>query len=86
MGRDGHAGPKQRREQFSEEQRRARLYACTLHVFDMSNVEIAPGKLPARLTCVMCTEWLPTIEAAQYVRGFAAAGGDPEIVIEGFGR
>lgn len=75
----------QRRAQWAEEQRRARLYACAMHVFDTKGVT-SWSNAPASLTCAMCGEWLPTMEAAQYARGFAAAGGDPETVIEGFGR
>lgn len=76
---------RQRREQFAEEQRRERLYACSMHVFNMGGIVIEAGKIPPRLTCVMCTEWMPTMEAAAYARGFAAAGGDPNTIIEGFG-
>lgn len=72
--------------QHAEEQRRAVLYSCSMHVFDTNGIERKPGQIPDRLTCVVCKQWLPTMEACAYARGFAAAGGDPSIVIEGFGR
>lgn len=68
----------------AEEARRERLANCPMHVFNMTGIELAAGKIPPRLTCVMCTEWLTTLEAAAYARGFKAAGGDPNTVIEGF--
>lgn len=67
-----------------EEARRERLADCSMHVFAMDGIERVAGKIPPRLTCVMCTEWMPTLEAAAYARGFKAAGGDPNTVIEGF--
>ncbi len=72
--------------QHAEECRREVLYSCPLHVFDMRGIEFVAGKIPARLTCVMCKQWFPTLEAASYARGFKAAGGDADTVIEGFGR
>lgn len=72
-------------DQAREEARRATLYACAMHVFDTSGIELVASKIPHRLTCVMCKAWMPTLEAAAYARGFAAAGGDPQTVIEGFG-
>lgn len=63
-----------------------RRNACSLHVFDMRGIERIARKVPPRLRCVMCLEWMDTVEACAYARGFAAAGGDPETVIEGFGR
>lgn len=67
----------------AEERRRDRLAGCPLHVFAMAGIERVAGKIPPRLTCVMCDEWMPTLEACAYARGYEAAGGDPNTVIEG---
>jgi hypothetical protein len=71
-------------EQEREEERRGRLIACPLHQFNMTGIERVAGKIPQRLTCIVCEEWMPTLEAAAYARGFQAAGGNPDLVIDGF--
>lgn len=62
------------------------LNGCTAHQFDASVIDWERGLLPARFECLRCGGWLPELAAIEYARGFAAAGGDPDAVIEGFGR
>lgn len=68
----------------AELERRRVTDACAMHVFDCHGLD--RKNPPLRLKCVMCTGSLPTMEAGAYAAGFAAAGGDPETVIEGYGR
>lgn len=70
----------------TEASRRLITNACGLHAFDTHGVDIWSATVPDRLLCVMCKETLPTLEAIQYARGFAASGNDPNTIIEGFGR
>lgn len=65
---------------------RQRLNSCPGHQFDASTIDWERGHLPSRFVCLRCDGWLPDLCAVEYARGFAAAGGDPELVIEGFGR
>lgn len=65
---------------------RRRLNSCPAHQFDVSGIDWERGFLPTRFTCMNCDGSLPELSAVEYARGFAAAGGNPETVIEGFGR
>jgi hypothetical protein len=73
-------------DEEEERQRYARLWACAMHVFKPSVMAWKAAGRPDRLTCAMCLQWMPLMEASAYARGFAAAGGDAEAVIEGFGH
>lgn len=64
---------------------RQRLNGCLLHYFDTTGMFDAKEP-PALLRCVMCQGILPLEIAAEYARGFAAAGGNPELVVPGFSR
>jgi hypothetical protein len=52
-----------------------RLDDCPKHLFE--NVPIA---FNARATCTMCGGAMDVLKISQYVRGYAAAGGNPEDV------
>lgn len=65
---------------------RRRLNGCGQHVFDCMPIDWANKIAPETLRCRVCGGILRFEEAAQYAKGFAAAGGNPEHVIEGFGR
>lgn len=67
-----------------QENRRV-LNKCLLHYFDTTGI-FESAEAPALLRCVMCKGFLPFEQAAEYARGFAAAGGDPELVMPGFTR
>lgn len=58
-----------------------KLDGCTRHRF---NVELIPVALGAKAVCLSCGGAMPVLEVAQYIRGFIAAGGDPEAVCPGF--
>lgn len=63
---------------------RRKLNSCLQHFFEP--FKAVKGQPPALLKCLSCDGYLPFEQAAEYAKGFAAAGGDPETVIEGFGR
>lgn len=56
-----------------------RLDSCERHKFDAPLVKIGE-----KLTCQNCGGVLSLSDISQYVRGFRAAGGDPELVYPGF--
>lgn len=56
-----------------------RLDGCERHKFDAPLVKIGE-----KLTCQNCGGVLSLSDISQYVRGFRAAGGDPELVYPGF--
>lgn len=63
------------------------LNACPRpHQFDASAIDWERGHLPARFNCLRCGGWMADLQAVAYAEGIADAGGDPEAVIEGFGR
>lgn len=63
---------------------RRKLNCCLQHFF---RGPIAKNGKPVELLqCLVCEGYLPFEHAAEYAKGFAAAGGNPELVIEGFGR
>ncbi len=53
---------------------RIRLDSCEQHCFEVEGVEIAPGQ---KVTCRNCKGEMSLVHANEYIRGFAAAGGDP---------
>lgn len=57
------------------------LDACPRHKFKDTG---APINFQTRYACEHCGGQLNALEASQYVRGFAAAGGDPESVFPGW--
>lgn len=59
---------------------RAKLDACPRHAFG----ELPPLAFGVKLTCQRCGGTLGAIEAAQYARGFEAAGGNPDEIIADF--
>jgi hypothetical protein len=63
---------------------RRRLNSCMQHFF--KGPLKRNGVAAELLQCMVCEGFLPLETAAEYARGFAAAGGDPETVIQGFGR
>lgn len=65
---------------------RRRLNGCDAHHFDGTAIDWERGLLPARFVCLKCGGWLPDLAAVEYARGFAAAGGNPELVLPGFTR
>lgn len=60
---------------------RLRLDGCKLHRFDLAQIPVALG---AKAPCLECGGEMPVLEVAQYIRGFMAAGGDPDTVCAGF--
>lgn len=60
---------------------RLRLDGCKRHRFDVHAIPVALG---GKAVCLECGGEMPVLELAQYVRGFMAAGGDPNDVCAGF--
>lgn len=60
---------------------RIRLDACPKHRFDVATFAI---KFGAKSTCLECGGEMSVLDVAQYVRGYGAAGGDPNDVLPGF--
>jgi hypothetical protein len=64
---------------------RAALDACPRHLFPNTltpaEIKVAFG---GKVTCEHCNVKMGLIEIAQYVRGFIAAGGDPNVVWPGY--
>ena len=54
---------------------RARLDRCTRHAFVGGAV-----KLGQPVTCTACSGTLGLVDASYYIRGFMAAGGDPNLI------
>lgn len=59
---------------------RAKLNGCNQHTFDPAQYD----RLGAKLTCLKCGGVMPATDVGEYVRGFRAAGGDPDLVWPGF--
>lgn len=57
---------------------RIRLDSCKRHLFD-PNDEVKAG---AKLICQSCKGKIDMLDAAEYIKGFKAAGGDPCLVWE----
>lgn len=57
----------------------ATLNACPQHLFPEGKVRMGD-----KLTCVHCKGTVSLTDAGWYVKGFAAAGGDPDAVWPGF--
>jgi hypothetical protein len=62
-----------------------RLGECAAHRFDTAHI-LDWADAPERFTCLNCKGTMTPVAAHAYACGFAAAGGDPETVIQGFGR
>lgn len=60
---------------------RVKLDCCEQHEFETHGVEVQIGK---RVKCKRCGGEMSLIQANEYVRGFAAGGGNPELVWEGW--
>ena len=54
---------------------RARLDACPRHAFAP-----LPVKIGQPVTCTVCSGTLGLVDVSYYIRGFVAAGGDPNVV------
>ncbi|AXC34286.1 hypothetical protein P7I17_gp32 [Escherichia phage Halfdan] len=60
---------------------RRKLDACPRHLFDVGP---PPYQLGQKVTCAICDGYMPVTDAAQYARGYMAAGGNPDDVIKNF--
>lgn len=60
---------------------RRKLDACPRHLFDVGD---PPYTLGQKVTCEICTGYMPVTDAAQYARGYMAHGGNPDDVIKNF--
>lgn len=63
------------------------LNACPRHFFELSDEEIAEGVgglFGKKLTCRRCNGSMRLTDINHYVRGFAAAGGNPNDVLPGW--
>lgn len=65
----------------SVKENRAKLDACKRHNFTINNV---PMELGAKVKCNVCGGWLELVRVKDYCRGYKAAGGNPNDVVEGF--
>lgn len=64
------------------------LNACPRHHFVMTDEQVAAGPAAlfgAKLTCQRCNGRMDMLGVNQYVRGFKAAGGNPNDVMPGWG-
>lgn len=86
MELDVEADHKSRAARRAVAENRRKLTACVLHSFDSKTIDWHRGLVPATLLCTICGGREETLAAVAYARGYAAAGGDPEMVIEGFTR
>lgn len=57
------------------------LEQCPRHDFESTN---PPYEIGQKFKCRECKGLMPAIEALAYARGYQAAGGDPNKIIEGF--
>ena len=55
--------------------------ACPRHDFGQYPM---PPKLRIKLTCKHCGAWMQICDISIYAKGYAAAGGNPEDIIQGF--
>lgn len=65
----------------------AKLNACPRHFFGLTDEDIAKGvgyMIGQKVTCQRCGGQLRLTDVNQYVRGFAAAGGNPNDVLPGW--
>lgn len=78
---------------LAAEANQQRLQTCARHHFTCEDafylrdeegapVGIAPG---TRLQCTACLGRMPALEAFRYAQGYKAAGGDPNVIIPGYG-
>lgn len=65
----------------SVKENRNKLDACTRHNFTIKNV---PMELGAKVKCNNCGGWLDLTRVNDYCRGYKAAGGNPNDIVEGF--
>lgn len=61
------------------------LSGCIVHRFNTREITDW-STAPERLECIHCGGHMTVPLAHSYATGWAAHGGDPELVIEGFGR
>lgn len=59
----------------------ARLHSCPRHKFDQGNVSVGLGK---KVVCVNCHGEMGLMQAAEYIRGYEAAGGNADDVWPGY--
>jgi DNA-directed RNA polymerase subunit RPC12/RpoP len=60
---------------------RIKLDGCTLHRYDPEAFAIMFG---AKAVCMNCGGEMGVLEIAQYIRGYIAAGGNPNLVLPGY--
>lgn len=64
-----------------------KLNCCPRHLFEMTDEQVNAGPAALfgkKLTCQRCKGRMDMINVNQYVRGFAAAGGNPNDVLPGW--
>lgn len=70
-------------EEIRENQKR--LDNCKRHYFPtLPPVEVIRTSFRLKLSCAACGGEILATEVAAYVRGFAAAGGNPDLIIPGW--
>lgn len=64
-----------------------KLNECPRHHFEMTDEQVAAGPAAlfgAKLTCARCKGRMDMLGVNQYVRGFVAAGGNPNDILPGW--
>lgn len=63
------------------QENRNRLNECPRHFWP--TIEISIG---AKCVCAKCGGYMPVLEAAEYLNGYRAAGGNPNDVLPGYNK